>query len=47
MEPYQHFDFQPVEHYYDLLFASRHELGIAFWKRAQKHRYDGQRALDL
>lgn len=42
---YQHFDFQPVKHYYDLLFASRHDLGIKFWKRAQKNRYDGQGTL--
>ncbi len=39
---YQHFDFQPVKHYYDLLFASRHEQGIIFWHRAQKYRHDGQ-----
>jgi three-Cys-motif partner protein len=44
---YQHFDFQPVEYYYDLLFASRHELGLTFWRRAQKHRFDGQSTLDL
>jgi len=44
---YQYFDFQPVEHYYDLLFASRHDLGLTFWKRAQKHRFDGQRTLDF
>jgi len=44
---YLHFDFQPVEHYYDLLFASRHELGLTFWKRAQKYRPDNQGTFDL
>lgn len=42
---YQHFDFKHIENYYDLVFASSHEKGIEFWKKANKIQYDGQRQL--
>jgi three-Cys-motif partner protein len=44
---YRYFAQETVETYYDLLFASRHELGLTFWKRAQRHGFDGQRTLEL
>jgi len=42
---YEHFAFKRIEHYYDLLFASKHERGLAFWEKANKIKYDGQRQL--
>ena len=44
---YQYFDAERVEHYYDLLFASRHETGLQFWKRAQKYTPDNQGTFDF
>lgn len=42
---YQHFDFKPIENYYDLVFASSHPKGIEFWKKANAIEFDGQRSL--
>jgi len=42
---YQHFDFKHIENYYDLVFASSHEKGIEFWKKANAIQFDGQRQL--
>lgn len=42
---YVHFAQERVEHYYDLLFASRHHTGLRFWERAQQTRPDGQMTL--
>lgn len=44
---YTHFATERVKHYYDLLFASRHEQGLTFWKRAQKYKPDNQGTFDL
>jgi three-Cys-motif partner protein len=44
---YEHFAQESVETYYDLLFASRHPQGLAFWKKAQKIGPDDQRMLDF
>lgn len=42
---YEYFDLKMIEHYYDLLFASKHKTGITFWKKANKISHDGQREL--
>lgn len=42
---YEHFAFKRIEHYYDLLFASAHVIGLTFWERVNKIKYDGQRQL--
>ena len=42
---YSHFDFKPIENYYDLVFASSHEIGIKFWSKANAIGFDGQRSL--
>lgn len=42
---YSHFDFKPIENYYDLVFASTHSKGIEFWRKANAIGYDGQRSL--
>lgn len=44
---YRYFAVECVEHYYDLLFASRVEKGLDFWRRAQKYRPDNQATFDL
>jgi hypothetical protein len=42
---YKYFDFKRIEHYYDLLFACKHETGLSFWEKANKIKFDGQRKL--
>ncbi len=42
---YQYFDFTSVNGFYDILFATGHEKGLEFWKKAQAIGYDGQRKL--
>ncbi len=42
---YKHFDREPIKHYYGLLFATKHERGLDFWKKAQRIPPDGQRSL--
>ena len=42
---YEYFDYKRIEHYYDLLFASKHKIGLTFWKNASKIKFDGQRQL--
>lgn len=42
---YKHFDFKPIENYYDLIFASSHPKGIEFWQKANAINFDGQRSL--
>lgn len=42
---YNHFDFKPIENYYDLVFASSHETGIKFWSKANAIGFDGQRKI--
>lgn len=44
---YQHFAQETVKTYYDLLFASRHPLGLKFWRKAQQTEPDSQGRLDL
>jgi hypothetical protein len=44
---YRYFETERVEHYYDLLFATRHPKGIEFWKKAQKYTPDDQATLAL
>jgi len=46
-EDYQHFGLEIIEHYYDLLFASKHPTGLKFWKQAQRIRPDNQTTFDL
>lgn len=41
---YKHFDVKQIKHY-DLLFASKHETGLKFWKEANKSSLEGQRQL--
>lgn len=42
---YEYFDFKRIEHYYDLLFASKHKTGLTFWDKANKITFNGQREL--
>jgi len=42
---YEYFAFKRIEHYYDLLFASKHKTGLTFWEKANKITPDGQRQL--
>lgn len=42
---YNHFDFKPIENYYDLVFASSNPKGIEFWKKANAIAFNGQRSL--
>lgn len=42
---YQHFRFQRIKHFYDILFASQHEKGLEFWDKATSINFDGQRSL--
>lgn len=34
---------RPIAHYYELLFASRHERGIEFWNKACAFAPNGQK----
>ena len=42
---YVFIDFHRIRHYYELIFASKHNLGLDFWKKAKKIEFDGQRRL--
>lgn len=42
---YEHFAFKRIEHFYDLLFASKHKTGLVFWEKANKISFNGQREL--
>lgn len=42
---YLYFDFTSIRNYYDLMFATKNQKGIEFWKKAQAIRFDGQRKL--
>jgi three-Cys-motif partner protein len=44
---YQYCDLEKVEHYYEILFASKNETGLRFWQKAKSIKYDGQRKLSL
>jgi three-Cys-motif partner protein len=44
---YRYFEFKHIRSYYDLIFASSHERGIEFWKKATKNKPDGQRTLNF
>jgi three-Cys-motif partner protein len=40
-------DFIRVRPYYDIIFASQHNVGLKFWKSATKNEFDGQKTLDF
>ena len=42
---YQYFDFTSVNGFYDILFATEHEKGLEFWRKATSIRFNGQRNL--
>jgi three-Cys-motif partner protein len=42
---FQYTDRRLVKHYYYLLFASKHKLGLEFWNRACRYAPDGQKEL--
>jgi three-Cys-motif partner protein len=44
---FEYFDFQFIMNYYDLLFASSHQKGLDFWKKACKYNHDGQTTLNF
>jgi len=44
---YKFFDYKHIRNFYDLIFASSHEKGIEFWKKANKNQPDGQRTLSF
>lgn len=39
---YTFLDYKSVEHYYKLMFASKHPTGLKFWQSANKYDPDGQ-----
>jgi three-Cys-motif partner protein len=42
---YLYFDYNNINHFYDILFATTDEKGISFWRKANKINFDGQRKL--
>lgn len=44
---YLHTDTEGVEHYYELLFASKNYRGLDFWRKAQKIEPSGQKRFDF
>lgn len=40
---YNNFSEKPVEHYYNLMFASKSSMGLKFWDKANIYDYDGQK----
>lgn len=42
---FQHFNYTPVNGFYDLLFATGHEIGLEFWLKAKAIGFNGQRTL--
>ncbi len=44
---YVHFAFHRIRHFYDLIFASKHKLGLELWEKAKKIEFDGQRSLNF
>jgi hypothetical protein len=42
---YRYFRFNSIANFYDLLFATSHEKGIEFWKKATAITFNGQRKL--
>lgn len=42
---YQHFDYKNINRFYDILFASSDKMGISFWGKANRIKFDGQREL--
>ncbi len=42
---YQYFGYKHIMHYYDLIFATKHERGLDFWEKASAIDYNGQREL--
>lgn len=44
---YQYFENRRVKHYYDILYATRHERGLDFWRKAQTYGPDNQKSLDF
>jgi three-Cys-motif partner protein len=44
---YKFFETERVKHFYDLLFASRHEKGVDFWRKAQKYKPNQQSTFDF
>ena len=44
---YEYFDLKKIGSYYDLLYASKNEKGLEFWKKASKYDPSGQKELDL
>ena len=44
---YECFAIEPIRHYYELLFASKHPKGLEFWKKAQSIRPNNQTTWDF
>lgn len=44
---YTLFAMEPIDHYYELLFATSHDRGLEFWREAQRVKPDNQATLDL
>lgn len=42
---YTFFQYQRIKNLYDILFATEHKLGLTFWEKANKYKYDGQQSL--
>lgn len=44
---YNHFRFNPIDRFYDILFATSNPRGIEFWDKATKIKFNGQGTLNL
>ncbi len=40
-----YFDVKFVKNFYDIVFASGHEKGLDFWRKATKYKFDGQKGM--
>ena len=43
---YKYFDEKSVQHYYRLMFISKHSKGLEFWDKANKYDPSGQMTLE-
>jgi three-Cys-motif partner protein len=44
---YEHFSYHRILNLYDILFATENKLGIDFWTKATKYKFDGQSTLNI
>lgn len=44
---YEHFKYTRIHSLYDILFASANKMGIEFWDKANKYKFDGQSTINF